>query len=182
WREMQGESFWTIGDSSAMGRVLAVARPRLGANERWMRFVTSPLFAAVPAAVVVFYLAGKRWTLPSLALLQTLVIVGIAACIDWALRFPAGPVGRVLNSRPFVFVGTLSYSLYLWQQPFFNHRLPDLWFTSFPLNITFPVAAALASYFVVEKRFLSLRERIESRIMSKRIPLRPAESIGRVAR
>lgn len=32
---------------------------------------------------------------------------------------PESPVGRVLSSRPFVFVGLLSYSAYLWHQPLY---------------------------------------------------------------
>jgi peptidoglycan/LPS O-acetylase OafA/YrhL len=175
WREMQGESFWTVGDSIAIGCVLAVVRPKLAANARWMAILRSPWFALVPVGVVATYLAGNRFNLPSLVMLQTLEIVGIAACIDWALRFPDGAVGKVLNWRPMVFVGGLSYSLYLWQQPFFNHRQTSLWFTHFPLNLTFAIAAALLSYYLVEKPMLALRERIEGRVMATRQPVAPRE-------
>jgi peptidoglycan/LPS O-acetylase OafA/YrhL len=175
WREMQGESFWTVGDSIAIGCVLAVIRPKLGQNPAWLGFLRSPVFALVPIGVVACFVAGLRFNLPSMVLLQTVEIAGIAACIDWALRFPDGAVGKVLNWRPLVFVGGLSYSLYLWQQPFFNHRRAYLWFTHFPLNITFAIAAALLSYYLVEKPMLAVRERIERRVMATRQPLASRE-------
>jgi peptidoglycan/LPS O-acetylase OafA/YrhL len=169
WRGMQGESFWTIGDSIAIGCVLAGARTRLGASERWMRALRSPWFALVPIGVLATYMTGERYTLPSLVLLQTLGIAGIAACIDWALRFPAGRVGRVLNWRPVVFVGVMSYSLYLWQQPFFDRR-DGMWIAVFPLNVVLASACALGSYFLVERTMLAVRERIEARWFSSRVP------------
>ena len=43
---------------------------------------------------------------------------GIALVIDWCVTFADGRVGRVPNAPPLVFVGWISYSLYLWQQPF----------------------------------------------------------------
>jgi peptidoglycan/LPS O-acetylase OafA/YrhL len=59
-------------------------------------------------------------------------------------------------------VGTLSYSLYLWQQPFLN-RTEARVFTWFPLNIALVFVFALASYYGVEKPFLRLRQRVERR-------------------
>ncbi len=71
-------------------------------------------------------------------------------------------LGRVLNTRPLVWVGTLSYSLYLWQQLFLN-RKSDALLNSFPLNIILAFAAATASYYLVERTFLQLRERRAAR-------------------
>lgn len=48
----------------------------------------------------------------------TLLNIAIAVWIDSCLRFPESRVGRMLNARPIAFVGVLSYSIYLWQQPF----------------------------------------------------------------
>jgi peptidoglycan/LPS O-acetylase OafA/YrhL len=173
WRAMEGESFWTIGDSIAIGCVLAMMRPRLAAQATWMRFQQSPLFWSVPVIGVLAYYASERYALPGLAVGQTVTIVCVAACIDWAIRFPDGKVGAVLNWRPLVFIGTLSYSLYLWQQPFLNRRF-DADYTAFPQNIILAVAVALASYYLIEKPFLSARERIERRWLPKRVKAKAA--------
>jgi peptidoglycan/LPS O-acetylase OafA/YrhL len=60
-------------------------------------------------------------------------------------------------------VGWLSYSLYLWQQLFLN-RAGTAIVTSFPLNLALAIAAALASYYLVERPSLRLRRRIEKRL------------------
>jgi peptidoglycan/LPS O-acetylase OafA/YrhL len=70
-------------------------------------------------------------------------------------------MGRFLNWRPVAFVGLLSYSLYLWQQLFLN-RNSGAWVNAFPQNLCFAIAAALGSYFLLEKPFLRFRRRLRS--------------------
>jgi peptidoglycan/LPS O-acetylase OafA/YrhL len=56
----------------------------------------------------------------------------------------------------------MSYSLYLWQQPFLNRTVPA-WPTAFPVNLLLAASVALLSYYLVERPFLALREKLESR-------------------
>jgi len=59
----------------------------------------------------------------------------------------------VLNSRPMIFLGTVSYSWYLWQQLFLfecGAYFSGMLFT-FPVNIVASFVAAVASYYLVEK-------------------------------
>jgi peptidoglycan/LPS O-acetylase OafA/YrhL len=63
----------------------------------------------------------------------------------------------LLNSAPFVWVGSISYSLYLWQQPFLNRWSSAPW-AAFPLNLLLAVLFAAASYYLVEDPFLKFRE------------------------
>jgi peptidoglycan/LPS O-acetylase OafA/YrhL len=44
--------------------------------------------------------------------------IGIDACIAWWIAKSGSRVGKILNSRLLVGVGLISYSVYLWQQPF----------------------------------------------------------------
>jgi peptidoglycan/LPS O-acetylase OafA/YrhL len=60
-----------------------------------------------------------------------------------------------LNNRFMFQAGLLSYSLYLWQQPFLNRNLTMGW-TRFPINILLAVGCATGSYYVVERPFLSM--------------------------
>lgn len=66
---------------------------------------------------------------------------------------------RFLNLPILNIIGTLSYSLYLWQQLFFDKSLNS--FSTFPLNFLFIVLIACFSYYVIEKPALRLKRRFE---------------------
>jgi peptidoglycan/LPS O-acetylase OafA/YrhL len=74
----------------------------------------------------------------------------------WAVR-AEGVVGTLLNAKPLVHIGVISYSLYLWQQLFTNVQTPVL--GRFPLNLICCLIAAELSYIVIERPFLRLRQR-----------------------
>ena len=61
----------------------------------------------------------------------------------------------VLNNRVTRAVGVLSYSIYLWQQPFLN-RTSHEWWAEFPMNVVLAVVAGTISYWIVERPFLRL--------------------------
>lgn len=107
---------------------------------------------------------GLAFVSPPLAYVfgQSLANAGILFVLMHAIRHPGGLPGRVLNSAPFVFVGTLSYSLYLWQEPFLYFR-GGSWFDAFPQNLVLAFAAAVVSYSFVERPFLAIKDRLGSR-------------------
>ena len=59
------------------------------------------------------------------------------------------------NSRLLIFIGKLSFSIYLWQQMFFSTDLGLL--NSFPLNLLLIAIVSISSYFLIEKPFLKLK-------------------------
>lgn len=155
-RPLTDQAFPFVFDSLATGCALAILRPRLWEDARYRRLLESRAFALVPLAVVALYLftptVGGR-----LLFGETLMHFGIALCIDWGMRFPGTWAGRFLNSRPLVWIGVTSYSLYLWQQLFLcRHHVA--WFTTFPQNIVLAFLAAAASYYGVEQPLLRARE------------------------
>lgn len=62
----------------------------------------------------------------------------------------------------------MSYSLYLRQQ-LFLWRYHTSWFTTFPVSVGLAVTGAIASYHLVERPFLRLRERLEARLCPPRV-------------
>jgi peptidoglycan/LPS O-acetylase OafA/YrhL len=74
---------------------------------------------------------------------------------------PKSLLFRVLNFSVINYIGVLSYSIYLWQQPFFasqaNYRIYPYW-AEFPKNMILILIAALMSYYLIEKPFLRLKK------------------------
>ncbi len=59
----------------------------------------------------------------------------------------------ILNTAAVVWLGQISYSLYLWQQPFFSHRRDSRHIEYFG------IALACLSYYLIEQPALTLREK-----------------------
>jgi peptidoglycan/LPS O-acetylase OafA/YrhL len=137
----------------AAGCLLAIYYPVLQQRAMWLR---APLVFCVCALAAL----GVRPLLlrfPFLkALSPTISALFIAAGVFGAVEGRY----RILNNRLATWIGTLSYSLYLRQQPFafssFGHDVP---WARLPLNLVCAVGAAVASYFCIEKPFLSYRSR-----------------------
>ncbi len=90
-----------------------------------------------------------------------MLVVGTQPEIGYPLATPIaeilsalviGDPPRVLQSRPTVYVGKLSYSLYLWHLPLIFGREGDL--LALPVVIVIAFGLALISYYGVERRFL----------------------------
>lgn len=156
-----GHRFETVADAIAVGCVLAGVRGFLHRQPLYLRALSSPWFLLVPIAAIGGNLLHDRPQI-SFAVGMSITHIAVALCIDWAVTFHQGRIGRILNSAPLVFVGWMSYSLYLWQQPFLN-RASDAAFAAFPLNILLALLAAVASYFLIERPSLRLRKRIEDK-------------------
>ena len=152
-----GEAFPTIADSIAVGCVLAGIRPWISEKPFYGWLMRTPWFALVPLAAFAVntqaHHAKAFWLVG-----ETVINVAIVLTVDRCIRSPNDLVGKILNSRGLSFTGVLSYSLYLWQQPFLD-RESDAFFCRFPQNIACAVAAALVSYYLIEKPALRLRHR-----------------------
>ena len=71
---------------------------------------------------------------------------------------------RILSNKILVYIGVLSYSLYIWQQLFDNS---DTWLiksNSVLVHVVVLFVVANASYYLYEKPFLKLKKRFKSRI------------------
>jgi peptidoglycan/LPS O-acetylase OafA/YrhL len=80
----------------------------------------------------------------------------LATLIAWLVANPHSLASRFLSQRAIVLIGTLSYSIYLWQELFLG---PYLRWWSFPALAT----VSAASYWLVESPFLRLRNRTRDR-------------------
>jgi peptidoglycan/LPS O-acetylase OafA/YrhL len=155
-----GNRFETIGDAIAAGCLLAGLRPTLHALAVYRRVLDSRAFIAVPAIAILASLTHEH-PLLYWGAGMTVANIAIALSIDWSVTHDRGIVGRMLNARAIVLVGWLSYSVYLWQQPFLDRSSASP-LAAFPLNILLAIGFAVFSYVAVERPALGLRRRIES--------------------
>lgn len=130
-------------DSVAAGCLLAIYEPFVARHCGWMADVRAisialPLTVWVLAFVCLNGLGSVFWGIISLMI--ALWIFLVVQRRDW-----------ILNNRPIAAVGTLSYSLYLWQQLFTVEHTHYV-LTAILMTFSF----AIASYFVIEKPMLAL--------------------------
>jgi peptidoglycan/LPS O-acetylase OafA/YrhL len=84
---------------------------------------------------------------------------------------PKGLVSRILETRVLVWIGHLSYSLYLWQQLFLQSGIPQQALGMAPgliCNVGLTFLAASFSYYFVERPFIQLGRRLQRRSSSRR--------------
>jgi peptidoglycan/LPS O-acetylase OafA/YrhL len=142
-------------DALAMGAAVAMLEPKL---RQYQSALSSRWFLVVP---------GLTFLLPLVQFWNSYVYqtVGLSALhlgIALSLRHVMDRRYAALNCVPVMWLGAISYSLYLWQQPFLNRWSPSVW-SAFPLNIVAALVLATASYHWVEQPGLRLRERFSPR-------------------
>ena len=155
-----GHRFETVADAIAIGCVLAGARDWMHRQPLYRRVLESSWFVVVPCLAVAGSLLHDH-PVAHFLIGMSVMNAAMVVTLDWCVTFGSGRVGRALNCAPLVFVGTISYSLYLWQQLFLNRTAANA-MSTFPVNIALAVAAALASYYLVEQPSLRLRRRLET--------------------
>lgn len=137
----------------ASGCFLAGMRARLHANTRYMGVLRSRWMGLLASITVLL----ACWQGHGAVLLYGITAACIAVLIDRVITVPGG-FAAFLNWKPMVWLGGLSYSLYVWQQIFLN-RFVDNRFTAFPLNLILTTGCALLSFYCIERPVRSWRKR-----------------------
>jgi peptidoglycan/LPS O-acetylase OafA/YrhL len=127
-------------------------------TERWKPMAGAP-FALAALGYLGTTLFVEAWDVHPLGLY--LKPLAVALLVLHPVQQAGSWAGRWLNAAPLVWLGGLSYSLYLWQQPFFDRAHPA-WYTAFPLNILLALGVAMLSQRWIERPFLRLKERFQS--------------------
>jgi len=154
------EMFPMVADTLATGCLLALYRRTLE-QQRLYLTLFRPQWSILIVALVLVLNRFSGYTAVDV-LGGSMINLGIAVLIHRSVYLKKSPVVAFLNWRPVAFVGVLSYSLYVWQQLFLN-RGSQAWINAFPQNICLAIAAALASYYLLEKPFLGLRHRLRAK-------------------
>lgn len=149
--------FPVVADSLAIGCLLATTRPWLEAQEWYLK-----LFRPVCSlSILALILLTNRYLhdAPVWIVGTSVINLGLTILVHRSVYYSHDWMGQILNWKPIAFVGTFSYSLYLWQQLFLN-RNSGAWVNAFPQNLALAIAAALGSYLLLERPLLELRRRL----------------------
>jgi len=88
------------------------------------------------------------------------VVSGLSVALLLSQTGRPGWLSRLFSRPPLVAIGKISYGIYLWQQLFLGHKIAGLsGIRTFPLGLLATLAAALVSFYLLEKPLLRLKDR-----------------------
>jgi peptidoglycan/LPS O-acetylase OafA/YrhL len=158
-------NFLVWSDALATGCLLMLLGHEFAVKQWWLRLITSRFFFLVPlVAIAANYTPSTKLTW---LFSETIMNMCIALCVAWVVRNQGTTSNKILNAPAVVFLGVLSYSLYLWQQLFLD-RYSASPYCRFPLNVFLALLAAMASYLLIEVPVLRIRASLESRPVTNR--------------
>lgn len=138
--------FPSLADNLAIGCLVALLAPRLPKVSRSVALTMTVAVVLLP----LFSANTRSRTLLLTFVLQPILLISIAGVLWHVVHSPY----RWLNSRSVVWLGRISYSLYLWQQPFCSDpHMRSAWLVLAALG------AACLSYYGIEQPMLRMRER-----------------------
>ena len=150
------------GDALAIGCLLALNYEKVKAISRSYRTVFMSLLLMELSYLVLketstpgpaqILTGSSGWSLLDNIAIAILLVISIEQRTSFWFRF--------LNSKVLVFIGTISYSIYLWQQ-IFTSQLELGIFNQLPYSLIFLFLASVLSYRLIEKPFLDMRKRFK---------------------
>lgn len=146
-------------DVLAIGCLLSMFYDRLHQNNFYLKLLETKFIILAPVFILILNTLSERPRIFAFAC--SIINILIVLCIDWAVTNYQSFAGKILNSSLPVKLGMMSYSIYLWQQPFFETNSTHFW-TQTPYNFIFLAVMSLFSYHFVEKYLLKLRPKLEN--------------------
>ena len=158
--------------SIAIGSLFSVYLFKSGLPQT--QFIPHQSLVGIVLFIGILSLCFVRTAFPHfVALLQSAIFCVIVLL---NLRANDSALFRILNNKYFKFVGVLSYSIYIWQQPLTlnltfidNVRFFKQYQNNLPVHLCISAASVILlcaisylSYFFYERRFLSLKQRFSS--------------------
>lgn len=164
---LQGDNglghFELVSDALAFGCLLACCQEKIRRHRVGQVLVANPWVAL--SAAIVAWAANTASAHPHVyhGCATTISIVSIGMVILYSTQHAP----MFLNGQVISWIGTLSYSLYIWQQLFLRQFRAGSWMNAFPWSVLLALAAASISYYFLEKPVIQFRTRM-LRVLNRR--------------
>jgi peptidoglycan/LPS O-acetylase OafA/YrhL len=143
-------------DALAMGSLAAMAY--MSPSLSWILRLLEKIPVMISGVMLIILNCEPVPPMVKAIICYPLIHLCVTAVIIRVIRVEKDPGTRILSTKPFVFVGVISYSLYLFQQPVLN-RPPLEALPQFPWSIMVAFALAIASHYWIERPTMKLRDR-----------------------
>ncbi|MVT07154.1 acyltransferase family protein [Chitinophaga tropicalis] len=150
----------TGGDSILIGCLGALLESNISLREKYEPYLRNNYILAGVLAFVLVINKLLLFRFPGaydMIIGKSLLNIGIMYLIFWSVYVPSKFAG-ILNMKGVVFIGVLSYSLYIWQQLFLHSNF-NSWVNQFPQNLGIVFLVGYISYQFIEKPILGLKSR-----------------------
>jgi peptidoglycan/LPS O-acetylase OafA/YrhL len=139
-------------DALMWGAILALLLQR-SRKRKWITENLTLPHLSIMSVAAIFVLAEY----PTMPLRRTVVALVLPCLIGYTVLNPKTFLGQLLDLPPVVWIGKLSYSLYIWQMLFltpYARQIP--FFQDFPYAFLAILACSMLSYYSIEKPFVRL--------------------------
>lgn len=152
--------FEMVADSLAFGCLLAIDYERIRSFRCWRWFRPTTTVAASAALILVWSVIHRFWPAAEIAG-RTFISFGALVIIACVAFFPESFPALVLSWPPLVWLGKISYTVYLWQQMFLV-ATPGVSKTPlpFPANLICVFAISTVTYYLYESPLRRFGRRI----------------------
>jgi len=122
------------------------------------------VFLVIAIITLIFASRIEYYSAINILISGNLILFANLYILVFFILFPYSTLGNILELKPLKWIGKLSYSLYIWQQLFLGSTDLFIQYKSlslFPYNFLMIFIFAILSYFVIEKPFLKLKEKVK---------------------
>jgi peptidoglycan/LPS O-acetylase OafA/YrhL len=168
-RDLVFRRFDLVADSLAIGCLLALERDAVRNSVIWKRWKPNTVIVVSALVVIVWSLVHRLW--PASEIIgRSFISLASALAVGAATFFPLASATKVLSWKPLVWVGEISYSLYLWQQMFLVNT-PGVSKTPlpFPLSVLAAFTLAILTYYFFESPIRNFGRRLTARKHNGRV-------------
>jgi len=153
------------GTDSRIDELLCGCMAALLMSVEWFRnrVFTKIRYACLPSAILLVGFLPRPMSHRAMSMYGWVIVeFAVAILLCWIVSREAGLIPKALSLQPVVWIGQISYGLYLWHVPIFSKigglNLPNAVKTIMMWTLSF--AAAEFSHRFIEKPFLNLKSRM----------------------